>query len=994
MLRTGLPLLSLMIVAFAVAAESSGVREAVVDFERDIRPILSSRCLKCHGPDDPKGGLDLTNRDAAIDVGAIVPDAAERGTLLARVTSTDASLRMPPDGEPLGPNEVETLRAWIADGASWPGHWAYRSLAKPEVPACDDPAASDWCRTPIDSFILSRLQPEGLTPSAEADRLTLIRRASFDLLGLPPTLEEIDAFLNDGSADAWEQCIERMLASPHYGQRQARRWMDLVHFAETHGHDQDRPRENAWPYRDYLVKSFNDDKPYGQFVAEQIAGDVLDPLDPDAITATGFLAAGPWDESSLRDIHEDSVDREIAQYLDRDDIVTTVMSTFASTSVHCARCHDHKFDPITQREYFGLQAVFAGIDKANRKYDPDPEIARLRAQWLDEQRRLERQIAEDPRALMTDELRKELAACEEAHVRQAIRWRPLAVVNALSHAGATLDIEDEAAILVTGTRPEKDIYTIEGSVNLTRLTAVKLELLTHDQLPMRGPGRSDNGNLHLNQIRVFQMHEDPTRQRVEHLIAAPHADFNQTGWGIEASVDGNPNTAWGIFPEVSKSHHAVFPFRTAIKSDAATSLSIELHQIHGGGHLIGRFRLSVSDADVDLLQNAEEVSTEVSAILDTPRDSRTDDQNQTLAIWYLRDRLKRQLATLPEQQSLYAGTNLFQPDGSFRPALTPRTLHVLRRGLVNQRMEEAVPGALACVEDLPGDFASDDSQNEGSRRIQLAHWLTDHRNPLVWRSIVNRVWQQHFEQGLVDTPSDFGLMGSAPSHPELLDWLAVNFLEQGGSLKSLHRSILRSAVYRQVSDDSPQASQRDAGNRLLWRMNRRRLDAESFRDSLLRVSGTLDPTMGGPSVRQFIQTPGVHVTPVVDYQNFDIDDPANLRHSVYRFLFRTVPDPFMESLDCPDASQLAPKRNVSLTALQALATLNDKFVVRQSERFADSLRHETADLNRQVQIAYRRLTGRSPSDAESAAVAAYAAEHGLANACRFLFNTNDFLFVD
>jgi hypothetical protein len=612
----------------------------------------------------------------------------------------------------------------------------------------------------------------------------------------------------------------------------------------------------------------------------------------------------------------------------------------------------------------------------------------------DEQQRLQFRIAEAPQSLLTDELRNDLDAWEQTQAQQAIRWRPITVFSALSHGGATLTIEDDAAILATGTRPEKDVYTIEGSPSLSRLTAVRLELLTHDQLPMRGPGRSDNGNLHLNQIRVFQIHDDPTRQRVEQSIAAPHADFNQSGWGIEASIDGNPNTAWGIFPEVSKSHHAVFPLRTAIISDAATSLSIELHQIHGAGHLIGRFRILVTDADVDRLQNAEELSAEVLAVLDTPRDSRTDAQNQTLAIWYLGDRLKRQLASLPEQQSLYAGTHLFQPDGSFRPASTPRTIHVLGRGMVSQRMEVAVPGALACVNDLSGEFASDDSQNEGSRRVQLAQWLTDHRNPLVWRSIANRVWQQHFEQGLVDTPNDFGLMGSAPSHPELLDWLAVSLLEQGGSLKSLHRSILQSAVYRQASDDSPQASRRDAGNRLLWRMNRRRLDAESFRDSLLRVSETLDRTMGGPSARQFIQTPGVHVTPVVDYQNFDVDDPANSRHSVYRFLFRTVPDPFMEALDCPDASQLAPKRNVSLTALQALATLNDKFVVWQSERLADSLRQETPDLTSQVQSAYRRLIGRAPSDAESATVVAYAAEHGLANACRFLFNTNEFLFVD
>jgi hypothetical protein len=422
-------------------------------------------------------------------------------------------------------------------------------------------------------------------------------------------------------------------------------------------------------------------------------------------------------------------------------------------------------------------------------------------------------------------------------------------------------------------------------------------------------------------------------------------------------------------------------------------LRIELHQIHGGGHLIGRFRLSVTDSAPERLQQDSQIPLAIWNLIDVASDDRTAEQQSQLAYWYLKHQLQTQLDALPPQQLVYCGTNRFEPDGSFRPSKTPRTVNVLRRGLVTQPMSEATPGGLSCIKAISPDFQITEA-DEGSRRLALARWLSDKRNPLVWRSIVNRVWLYHFGKGLVSTPNDFGLMGASPSHPGLLDWLAVTLQENNGSLKELHRLILTSAVYQQTSTARLKAGRIDADNRLLWRMNRRRLDAESFRDALLVVSGTLHPQMGGPSVRQFIQTPGNHVTPKVDYQNFDVDDPANYRRSVYRFLFRTLPDPFMEALDCPDASQLTPKRNVSLTALQALATLNDKFVVRQSEHLAELLRKEKGKLDGQIDLAYRRMFGRSPRENERQAVKKYAQQHGLANACRFLFNTNEFLFVD
>ncbi len=804
------PALCSLPLACALLLPLTSVRaaESSVAFDRAIQPILS-RCVSCHGPGKSRGGLRLDGRAGALAVldsgaRAVVPGKPELSELLHRVTHTDPRKRMPPKGEPVSPAQVEALRRWIAAGAEWPEHWAYRPLHKPVPPG-------NLGETSLDRFLVARLAEQGLALSPPADRRTLLRRVTFDLIGLPPTPEEMDSFLADASPDAYERVVDRLLASPHYGERWARHWMDLAHFAETHGHDQDRPRDHAWPYRDYLVRSFNSDKPYARFVQEQVAGDVLFPEDPWATVATGFLAAGPWDESSLRDIREDSLDREIGRYLDRDDIVSTVIGTFASTTVHCARCHDHKFDPITQKEYYALQAVFAATDKANRLYDPDPSVAARR-------RRLNTKRA------------------------QVKKWK-----------------ETQDAALC--------------------------------------------------------------------------------GAGVQAEV-----AAW----------EQTLP-----------------HPVDGG-----------------------KLPSDVAAILDTPGAQRTDRQRAELAAYYLEQKYEHELAEFPSQPLVYCGTNHFTPDGSFAPSKSPRTVRILKRGDARHPGEVAEPGTLSCVPGLEARFTLPDPTNEGARRAALARWLTDRRNGLVWRSIVNRVWQYHFGKGLVNTPNDFGHMGSLPTHPELLDWLAVTFQERGGSLKQLHRLMVTSAVYRQSSRSDPDAAAKDTDNCLLWHSNRQRLDAEAIHDALLVFSGKLDRAMGGPSVRQFHLSPGVHVTPNVDYLNFDPDNPVNYRRSVYRFLFRTLPDPLMEALDCPDGSQVAPVRNASVTAIQALALLNDKFVVRQTEHIAERIGQESAEPERQVELLYRLVLGRMPTDEERRAVGSYARKYGLANACRVLVNSNEFVFVD
>jgi hypothetical protein len=783
-------LLGLALVGPAAKARAGGDPDGFAFFEAKVRPVLVDRCYRCHspGPGAPKGGLRLDTREGLRlggDSGpAVVPGEPDSSLIIRAVEHAEGFPSMPPKGK-LPDAVVADMRRWVAmgapdprggpSGASKPGaladtraSWSLRPIVRPDVPTSKERGAT-WARTPIDAFILAGLRGAGLEPAPEADRRTLIRRLSFDLTGLPPSPAEVEAFVDDPSPDAYERLVDRLLASPHHGERWARHWMDAVHFAETHGHDQDRIRPNAWPYRDYLIESFNRDTPYARFAQEQLAADVLFPDEPRLAVALGFIASGPWDESSLRDIRDDTIDRQVGHYLDRDDMVTTAMATFTSTTAHCARCHDHKFDPITQEDYYALQAVFAGVDRADRAFDTDPAVDRRRRELTAERETLRAQLVP-------------LSAC----------------------------------------------------------------------------------------------------------LAGP----------------------------------------------------------------------------------------EVSALAEflAPLDAR--------------------LAALPAPRYVYAGASEYAPDGSHKPPGGPRPVHVLKRGDILSPGPAAVPGALSCVAWLPGRFELPDPSDEGARRAALARWVTDPSNPLTWRSVVNRVWQHHFGRGIVDTPNDFGRMGSQPSHPELLDWLAAEFRDGGGSLKRLHRLIVTSAVYRQSSRHDPRAATVDADNRRLWRQNRRRLDAESVRDAVLSASGRLDRTMGGPSVRQFALSPGVHVTPVVDYSKYTWDGPGAGRRGVYRFLFRTLPDPFMDGLDAADPSQLTPARGESVTALQALVLLHDRFILRHAEHFARRLEASHGGVDDRIRAAFWLALGRTPSGDELRDWSEYTARHGQVNACRVLFNCNEFLFID
>jgi len=965
-----------------------------IDFVGDVLPILQTHCFSCHGEKAQEGSLRLDVRDAAMRGGdsgeSILVGKGDESLLMERITSHDPDLRMPQDAKPLEPDDIARLKQWIDRGANWPDsvalpavHWSLKPLTKPEVPNVEPKSKS-----PIDAFIRAKLAESELQPSDEADRRTLLRRIYFDLTGLPPTPEEFASFINDSSPTAYESVVDRLLASPLYGERWARHWIDVAHWAETHGNDQDRPRPNAWPYRDYLVESFNSDKPYTRFVEEQVAGDALYPDDPQATVALGFLASGPWDESTLMSIVDDTEDRKVGQVLDRDDMVATVMSTFCSVTVHCARCHNHKFDPITITDYYALQAVFSGVERTERPFDASRATYANRQRLLKEKQFL--QTASEEWFFQPSQQARAVQI-EPKFVAESDAWRVLTPASFTTEHGSVGIPQPDGSLLMAGPRPDQDTYTFVFEGDFHGITGVQLEVLADPSLPSKGPGRQDNGNLHLSEVALASSLIDGS-ESTPLAIARAVADFNQDQWDINKAIDGKPETAWGIYPEVSKAHSAVFVLSEAIRREGKSRITLQLKQLHGEGHVIGRPRISLTASEKPAV--LPPITFNISAAINTPRGERTKDQTLQLVKHLLAWEVEREFLTLPSPMFVYAAANKATSNGvPISPPAEPRRVHVLRRGDIRQPMEEASPGTLSCIDGLPSRFAIEDLKDESQRRAALARWLSDPQNVLLWRSIVNRVWHYHFGRGIVDTPNDLGKMGGIPSHPELLDWLAVEFREHGGSLKWLHKLIVMSDAYRQSSQSDPERDRIDGDNRLLWRMNATRLDAESIRDTVLAISGKLDLAMGGPSVKQFIESPGIHVTPVVDYQNFDIDSPSQYRRSIYRFLFRTLPDPFMSAMDCPDASQWAPTRSESVTALQALAMLNNRFIVRQSEHTAARLVQLADDPAEQMRLLFQLSLGREPEADESRRWQEYAGKHGLQNACRMMFNTNEFLFV-
>lgn len=984
--------MGIVVLGFVLHIAGVAGADTAVRFNADIRSIFVSNCFMCHGPDGVprKAGLRLDDDSTLFTplptgATAVVPGDRTRSALFQRIASADPSHVMPPadSGKSLSAAEIETIGRWIDQGAAWEEHWAFQPLTPVALPD----RADGWARNAIDQFIGAALDAQGLTPSPEADRRTLIRRLTFDLHGLPPTPEEVTEFVNDTSPDAYAKLVDRLLASPRYGERWARHWLDVVHYGDTHGYDKDQRRPNAWPYRDYVIGALNDDLPYGQFIREQLAADVLAPEKPEAIAALGFIAAGPWDLVGHVELREDTMDKKITRMLDRDDMVMNAMNTFVSATVQCARCHDHKFDPISQAEYYGLQAVFAGVDRADRPMETDRRAASMRAKYTRRKEELEARF-KDVNAKYMAATSPELEAMEASLAELVARRDGLnASPTNGYHSGieSTPDVTKWVQVDLGARHPIHAVvlypaFPTDYPVTPSFGFPVRFRVEVSDDpafatsTVIAKETAADYPNAHNTPYAIYGLGLEARYVRV----TATRLWYRNGDYTIALAelrvMSGDTNVALGAAVDALDSTESGRWSKAALVDGYTSREPIREDGVHAGE--VEQLESQIAALKTQCEQERGKLAGgEVMSVL-LPLRRQLELVNATLA-------------ALPKPTMVYAAASEFSPSGEFRPPKGVRAVHVLRRGDVNQEGEAATPGALSLVRALDATFEAED---EAARRASLAEWVADPRNPLTWRSIVNRVWHYHFGQGIVETPSDFGHMGAMPTHPELLDWLVQAFLEHGQSLKWLHTLIVTSATYRQVSDNNEMGARVDASNRYLWRMHRSQLDAESLRDAVLAISGKLDLTMGGPGVDWFVykddHSPGYF------YDRFDVTNAAAFRRSIYRFVVRSVPDPFMTCLDSADPSQNVPVRNSTITALQALAVMNNPFMVQQAAYTAERIAAEADALEDQIARAYWLMLGRAPAEHETAALAAYAAEHGLANMLRVMFNMNEFMFVD
>ena len=961
-----------------------------------VARVFQNHCLGCHNDMDRKGGYSLQSRAAALVGDFIIKRDANSSPLMDLIQPHDGKAEMPKDRDPLSASEVEAVRNWINDGAPWPTDhelkepvvdqfdwWSYQPIRRPDVPKFGETQ-----KHPIDAFIQAKLKEQGLKPSARTDRRTLIRRLTFDLTGLPPTPTAVNRFVQSSDPGAYEKLVDDLLASKHYGERWARHWLDVVKYADTCGYDKDKLRPNAWPYRDYVIRSFNEDKPYSRFVQEQIAGDALFPGDPEGVVALGFIAAGPWDHIGHVEVPESKMDGMVARNLDRDDMVSNAMNTFCSLTVQCARCHNHKFDPITQEHYYGLQSIFAAVDRAERPYDLDPQIEQERrdlenriAKLQNELRNVENEIDREggkPIKQLSDEI-KTLNSKLSVSKTPAFGYHSQFASTPVTEKWVEIDLGSEQSITSISLHPSHDDFGGIGAgfgfpVRFRVEVASRPESENRTWRYLGGESDQDfpNPGLAVYEIDGLDLHARYLRVTATQLF---HRKDKYIFSLAEVQVKG--------------------PDQQNLARNARVTAfdSIEASPRWARGNLVDGQWAKWSDAETGerVTRLKSKLATLTKRFESTPMAKKRSSLNKQL------EKLRKKTRSLPTGKMVYAAATHFKPRGNFKPTGGQlRPIRVLHRGNINQ------PGQIASACTIPlhkedSKFQFTETDNESQRRDQFARWLTNKENPFVWRSIVNRVWQYHFGTGIVATPNDFGRMGMSPTHPALLDWLASEFRDGEQSLKSLHRLIVTSETYKQRSRvDSNQAKvnrDRDASNRFLWRMNRRRLSAEEIRDSILSVSGMLNPKMGGPGYYLF-QLEHTQHSPHYEYHKFDPADESSHRRSIYRFIVRSQPDPWMTALDCADSSQSTPRRNETLTSLQALSMLNNRFNLFMAQKFADHLATVSDSMDEQIKAAMRLVAQRDPTQTELVEVRQYAKLHGMPNLCRVLFNLSEFVYID
>ncbi len=895
-----------------------------VDFAQDIAPILEQKCMECHNPNRLEGDFSMATFDEIQAAGEdiLIPGNPDDSMLhwITLPLEDGEPPEMPEEGEPLTSEESELLAKWIEEGAIWPDEVVLKEAPKADESWWSFQPISESALESIDDHIKASLDEVGLSMNPKADRRTLIRRATLVLTGLPPTPEEVEVFVEDSDPMAYDKLIDRLLASPRYGERWAQHWLDVIRWAETVGFETNAERRNAWPYRDWVIDSLNADKPYDQFIFEQLAGDTVE-----ADAALGFLVAGPAnlpgqigrDEAAMRSARQDELD----------EVVRTVGQAFLGVTIGCARCHDHKFDPILQKDYYAMQAVFSGLSYGQRRWR-GPENDRWTAQIPAAREKRDALQAELETLRKLYDLRPSL---DDIHTDTFPPIEARAIRMRISASGD--DKEKSLATLY-----EFEVWSTGGENGES----------TNVALASNGAQPSASSFALANQSRHY-----------DNLV--------------DGSVDKRQSYPW-----VSKE-----PGPAWIRVDFAEASTINRVTWHPG--TLSR----PADYVIEVLPSDSEEWKEVAHTRD--RLPRTDDtrgaEKVTLVslnelevkrivekVAELRD-AESELARLTNGPRVYAASFSTQPDDTY----------LLRRGDPMQRQKEVMPN----IPEVLGDLGLTSDDPEVERRLALARHLTRADHPLTARVMVNRVWQHHFGTGLVETSSDYGYMGTPPSHPELLDWLASRFIADGWSLKALHRRILKSQAFQQSSVPQSEALAVDADSRMLWRYPPRRLEAESLRDSILSVSGKLNLDSGGRGFNFFNQRGGL-----ADYKPKETFDEKGWRRMIYAHKVRMISVDVFGAFDCPDAGQMKPNRTRSITPVQSLGLLNSPFVIRQATFFAERLRNEAGEsLEAQLDYAFLLAYSRPPSKSEYEQLAALARNHGLEQVCRAIFNTKEFAYI-
>ena len=964
-----------------------------IDFTKDIQPILAENCYKCHGPDHQEAGLRWDRKADALKGGEkgspIVPGKPAESLMFRAVNGGGEDVpRMPQKGEPLSNAQIAIIRAWIEQGAIWPdsptpaeeswkSHWAFKAPTRPSLPEVKN---KTWVRTPIDSFVLARLEKEGLKPSAEADAVTLLRRVSLDLVGLPPSVDEVGHFAGSKGSTAYVKKVQGLLSSPHYGERWGRHWLDGARYADSDGFEKDKPRF-IWNYRDWVINAFNRDLPYDRFVIEQLAGDQLDNPAPDQLVATGFLRNSMLNE-------EGGVDPEQFRMDALFDRMDAVGKTVLGLTIQCAQCHTHKFDPISHEEYYKMFA-FLNNDHESSVVAYTPGEEQKRSDLLRQIRDLEEGLRHTAPGW-----EERMAQWESSIKNDQPEWKVVECQNAGDN-GERFYYYEDGSIRAASYAPTKWTGNFRGTNDSTFIGAFRLEQLNDPNLPCNGPGRSIKGMSALSEFNVeAQDAKNPTNKINVKFVKAT-ADFSngekdlepefddRSGkkriYGpIEFAIDGKDTTAWGIDAgpgRRNQARQAVFIPEKPLTFANGVILTFKLMQNHGGwnsddnqNHNLGRFRLSVASVTNTV---ADSVPANVREILKIPAGERTPTQVATV--------FRHWRTTVPEFKEENEKIAAFWkdwPEGTPTLTVAARTgegptqkknaTRMFKRGDWLKPGKEVITGTPAFLHPLPKD--ADDS------RLTFARWLVDRKSPTTARVAVNRLWQSYFGDGLVQTPEDFGVRAPEPSHPELLDWLAVEFMEPSTlapgeiqsdlvpwSTKHIHRLIVHSAVYRQASKVTPELLEKDQYNRLLARGPRVRVEAELVRDIALTASGLLNPDVGGPSVMPpapaFLFQPPASYGPKVWNEE---TGPNRYRRSVYTFRFRSVPYPVLQTFDAPNGDFSCVRRLRSNTPLQALASLNEVLFIEAAQALAVRTLRSGATDEERIKFAFRACLAREP----------------------------------